>query len=115
MIPLPRVSQQVTGLQLNWTCSLQWVKSTIKSNIELDMTNCDVSVMSYLNFVTDKIKIEPFSVLVRIYFSLTDMNIRTVTIVFSIHVPSIHTTKSSSDGGICVLFTQFCHITSLVS
>ena len=32
-----------------------------------------------------------------IYFSLTDMNIRTVIILFSIHVPSIHTPKSSSE------------------
>ena len=32
-----------------------------------------------------------------IYFSLTDINIRTVTIVFSIHLPSIYTPKSSSD------------------
>ena len=32
-----------------------------------------------------------------IYFSLTDINIRTVTILFSIHLPFIHTPKSSSD------------------
>ena len=34
-----------------------------------------------------------------IYFSLTDINIniRTVIILFSIHLPSIHTPKSSSD------------------
>ena len=32
-----------------------------------------------------------------IYLGLTDINIRTVTIVFSIHLPSIYTPKSSSD------------------
>ena len=32
-----------------------------------------------------------------VYFSLTDINIRTVIIFFSIHLPSIHTPKSSSD------------------
>ena len=32
-----------------------------------------------------------------IYFSVTDINIRTVTILFSIHLPSIHTPKSPSD------------------
>ena len=42
-----------------------------------------------------------------IYFSLTDISIRTVIILFSIHLPSIHTPKSSSDDlyGICDLFT----------
>ena len=41
-----------------------------------------------------------------IYFSLTDINIRTVIIWFSIHLPSLHITKSSSDEplGICDLF-----------
>ena len=32
-----------------------------------------------------------------IYFTLTDMDIRTVIILFSIHVPSIQIPKSSSD------------------
>ena len=32
-----------------------------------------------------------------IYFSLTDINIKTVIILFSIHVPSINTPKSSAD------------------
>ena len=32
-----------------------------------------------------------------IYFSLTDINIRTLIILLSIHVPSIHTFKSSPD------------------
>ena len=32
-----------------------------------------------------------------VYFSLTDINIRTVIILFSIHLPSIHTPKSSPD------------------
>ena len=32
-----------------------------------------------------------------IYFSLTNTNIRTVIILFSIHLPSIQTPKSSSD------------------
>ena len=32
-----------------------------------------------------------------IYSSLADINIRTVIILFSIHLPSIHTLKSSSD------------------
>ena len=32
-----------------------------------------------------------------IYFSLTDIDIGTVTILFSIPVPSVHTPKSSSD------------------
>ena len=42
-----------------------------------------------------------------IYFSLTDISIKTVIILFSIHLHSIHTHKSSSDDlyGICDLFT----------
>ena len=32
-------------------------KINIESNYELDLTNCDVSMTSYLNFVTDKPKI----------------------------------------------------------
>ena len=32
-----------------------------------------------------------------IYFNLSDINIRTVIILSSIHVPSIHTAKSLSD------------------
>ena len=32
-----------------------------------------------------------------IYFSLTDINIRTVIILFSFHLSSMHTHKSSSD------------------
>ena len=32
-----------------------------------------------------------------ICFSLSDINIRTVIILFSIHVPSVHTPESSSD------------------
>ena len=32
-----------------------------------------------------------------IHISLTDINIRTFMILFSIHLPSIHTPKSSSD------------------
>ena len=32
-----------------------------------------------------------------IYFSLTDINITTVIILFSIHLPSIHTSESSSE------------------
>ena len=31
------------------------------------------------------------------YFSLTDISIRTVIILFSIHLPSIHTHETSSD------------------
>ena len=31
-----------------------------------------------------------------IYFSLTNINIRTVIILFSIHLPSLHTPKSTS-------------------
>ena len=53
-----------------------------------------------------------------IYFSLTDINIRTVIILFSIHVPSIHTHLKvclMNLCGICDLFTQFYHFTSLVS
>ena len=42
-----------------------------KSNyIELDMTNCDASMTSYSNFVADRPKIRPFSVLVRILVRL---------------------------------------------
>ena len=42
-----------------------------------------------------------------IYFSLTDQNIRTVKIIFSVHVPSIHKHQSSSDQPftICDIFT----------
>ena len=32
-----------------------------------------------------------------IYLSVTDINIRTMIILFSIHLPSMHTPKSSSD------------------
>ena len=32
-----------------------------------------------------------------IYFSLTDTNVRTLIILFSIHFSSVHTPKSSSD------------------
>ena len=32
-----------------------------------------------------------------IYLSVTDINIRTTIILFSIHLPSMHTPKSSSD------------------
>ena len=39
---------------------LKYFKSTIKSNIELDMTNCDVSMMSYPNFVTISLKVGHF-------------------------------------------------------
>ena len=42
-----------------------------KNNVELSMTNCDVSMMSYSNFVADNLKIRPFSVLVRILVQLS--------------------------------------------
>ena len=32
-----------------------------------------------------------------IYFSLTDINMRTVMVLFSIYLPSMHTSKSASD------------------
>ena len=35
----------------------------METNIEFDMTNCDVSLTTYLNFVTDRIKTGQFSVL----------------------------------------------------
>ena len=38
----------------------------MRSNIKPDMTNSDVSMRSYLNFVMDKPKIRLFPVLVRI-------------------------------------------------
>ena len=38
-----------------------------------------------------------------IYISLTDINIKTVIILFSIHFPSVHTHKSSSDELLCYL------------
>ena len=38
----------------------------MESNIELDTTNCGVSMTLYLNFVTDMPKIQPFSVLIKI-------------------------------------------------
>ena len=31
-----------------------WRKSSTESNIELDMTNCDVIMTSCFNFITDK-------------------------------------------------------------
>ena len=39
-----------------------------------------------------------------IHFDLTDINIRAVIILFSIHLPSTNTLKSSSVVGICDLF-----------
>ena len=48
---------------LKFGTQLTWVKSTVESNIELDMINCDVSMTSSLNFATHKPKIRPFSVL----------------------------------------------------
>ena len=45
-----------------------------------------------------------------IYFSLIDINIRTVIIIFSIHLPSVHvhTHKSLSDEPfMCVVFVIF--------
>ena len=38
-----------------------------------------------------------------IYFSLSDINIRTVIILFSIPLPSVHTHKNSSDEPLCYL------------
>ena len=68
MIPVPRASQGPASNRSAIELDMQFKMGKIyhKSNIELDMTNCDVSVTSYLNFVTDKIKIEAFSVLARI-------------------------------------------------
>ena len=49
-----------------------------------------------------------------IYFSLTDINIRTVIILFSIHLPSIHTPKSSSDEPFVVLVISSFNFTTLL-
>ena len=38
----------------------------MESNIQLDMANCDVRITLYVNFVTNKPKIRPFSVLVQV-------------------------------------------------
>ena len=50
---------------------LKWLKPTIKVKIEIDISDYDVSRTSYSNFVTDKPKIQPFSVLVRILVKLS--------------------------------------------
>ena len=42
-----------------------------------------------------------------IYFSLTDQKIRTVIILFSVYLPSIHARKSSSDEPLSYLCTLF--------
>ena len=43
------------GVQIIW-----WVKSTIKSNIELNMTYCDMIMTLVFMFGHDKSKIQPF-------------------------------------------------------
>ena len=45
---------------MKFETQLKWLKSTIEIIIEIDMTNCDVSMMSCLHLVTNEPKIRPF-------------------------------------------------------
>ena len=42
--PTPSLFLCFKHRELKFGMQLEWVKSTIKSNVELDMTNCDVSM-----------------------------------------------------------------------
>ena len=56
---------------LKFGTQLEIAKSPIESNSQLDRANCDISMTSYVNFVTDMPKIRPFTLLVQVLVLLS--------------------------------------------